>query len=79
MLFTLFLSNFLFFAIIISSCNIKYTEGIQSLNWTKIMKTINENPEDFFENGGWSFLEPDSSVCSSLDSIMYRLLFLTFP
>jgi len=45
----------------LNSCNIKYTEGIQSLNWTKIMKTINENPEDFFENGGWSFLEPDSS------------------
>eukprot|EP00112_Aurelia_sp_Birch-Aquarium-sp1_P005971 Seg1670.1 transcript_id=Seg1670.1/GoldUCD/mRNA.D3Y31 product="FACT complex subunit SPT16" protein_id=Seg1670.1/GoldUCD/D3Y31 len=44
-----------------NSCNIKYTEGIQSLNWSKIMKTINENPEDFFENGGWSFLEPDSS------------------
>eukprot|EP00794_Sanderia_malayensis_P019252 gene19252-21180_t len=44
----------------LNSCDIKYTEGIQSLNWTKIMKTINDNPEDFFENGGWSFLEPDS-------------------
>ena len=45
-----------------SSCDIKYTEGIQSLNWGKIMKTINDNPEDFLENGGWSFLEPDSEV-----------------
>jgi len=45
----------------LNSCDIKYTEGIQSLNWTKIMKTINDNPEDFFENGGWSFLEPDSA------------------
>jgi len=44
----------------LNSCDIKYTEGIQSLNWTKIMKTINDNPEDFFENGGWSFLEPNS-------------------
>lgn len=26
------------------------------------MKTINDNPEEFLENGGWSFLEPDSSV-----------------
>lgn len=26
------------------------------------MKTINDNPEDFFENGGWSFLEPNSEV-----------------
>ena len=32
------------------------------MNWTKIMKTINDNPEDFFENGGWSFLEPNSEV-----------------
>lgn len=44
----------------LNSCDIKYTEGIQSLNWTKIMKTINDNPEDFFENGGWTFLEPNS-------------------
>ncbi|XP_047128886.1 FACT complex subunit SPT16 isoform X1 [Hydra vulgaris] len=44
----------------LNSCDIKYTEGIQSLNWIKIMKTINTNPEDFFENGGWSFLEPQS-------------------
>lgn len=26
------------------------------------MKTINDNPEDFLENGGWSFLEPESEV-----------------
>ena len=44
----------------LNSCDMKYTEGIQSLNWSKIMKTINDNPEDFFENGGWSFLEPNS-------------------
>lgn len=45
-----------------SSCDIKYTEGIQSLNWAKIMKTINDNPEEFLENGGWSFLDPQSDV-----------------
>ena len=45
-----------------SSCDIKYTEGIQSLNWTKIMKTINDDPEGFFDSGGWSFLDPDSEV-----------------
>lgn len=43
-----------------SSCDIRYTEGVQSLNWTKIMKTITDDPEDFFENGGWSFLDPNS-------------------
>ena len=52
--------------LIFSSCDIKYTEGIQSLNWTKILKTINDNPEDFFENGGWSFLEPNSDVSKIL-------------
>ncbi|XP_062500756.1 FACT complex subunit SPT16-like [Corticium candelabrum] len=44
----------------LDSCDIKYTEGIQSLNWTKIMKTINDNPDEFFENGGWSFLIMES-------------------
>ncbi|KAG7264837.1 LOW QUALITY PROTEIN: hypothetical protein CRUP_004380, partial [Coryphaenoides rupestris] len=37
-----------------------YTEGVQSLNWTKIMKTIVDDPEGFFEQGGWSFLDPES-------------------
>ncbi|XP_073431590.1 FACT complex subunit SPT16 isoform X2 [Dendrobates tinctorius] len=43
----------------LNSCDIKYTEGVQSLNWTKIMKTIVDDPEGFFEQGGWIFLEPD--------------------
>ncbi|CAB4001027.1 Hypothetical predicted protein, partial [Paramuricea clavata] len=45
----------------LNSCDIKYTEGVQSLNWARIMKTITNDPQDFIENGGWSFLEPDSS------------------
>jgi len=44
------------------SCQIHYTEGIQSLNWVKIMKTINDDPEGFFDNGGWNFLEPESDT-----------------
>uniref|UniRef100_H3A579 FACT complex subunit n=1 Tax=Latimeria chalumnae TaxID=7897 RepID=H3A579_LATCH len=44
----------------LNSCDLKYTEGVQSLNWTKIMKTIVDDPEGFFEQGGWSFLDPDS-------------------
>lgn len=44
----------------LNSCDIKYTEGVQSLNWTKIMKTINDDPEGFFSQGGWSFLDPSS-------------------
>lgn len=49
---------------VVSSCDIKYTEGVQSLNWTKIMKTIVDDPEGFFEQGGWSFLDPESEVHS---------------
>uniref|UniRef100_A0A1I7YJM3 FACT complex subunit n=1 Tax=Steinernema glaseri TaxID=37863 RepID=A0A1I7YJM3_9BILA len=46
----------------LNSCDIKYTEGIQSLNWAKIMKTILDDPEDFFANGGWNFLGQDSDA-----------------
>ncbi|KAK6982924.1 FACT complex subunit SPT16-like isoform X1 [Biomphalaria glabrata] len=44
----------------LNSCDIRYTEGVQSLNWAKIMKTITDDPEGFFDNGGWTFLDPDS-------------------
>lgn len=46
----------------LNSCDIRYAEGIQSLNWTKIMKTITDDFEGFFENGGWSFLDPESDA-----------------
>merc|ERR1719376_1766891 len=44
----------------LNSVDIKYTEGVQSLNWPKIMKTITDDPEGFFEGGGWGFLDPNS-------------------
>lgn len=44
----------------LNSCDIRYSEGIQSLNWAKIMKTITDDPEGFFEQGGWTFLDPES-------------------
>lgn len=34
------------------------------------MKTINDNPESFFEDGGWKFLEPNSEVGISSSIIM---------
>jgi len=46
----------------LNSCDIRYTEGIQSLNWTKIMKTITDDSEGFFDQGGWSFLDPESDA-----------------
>lgn len=44
----------------LNSCDIYYSEGIQSLNWAKIMKTIVDDPDEFFRNGGWSFLASES-------------------
>ncbi|XP_026473184.1 FACT complex subunit spt16 [Ctenocephalides felis] len=44
----------------LNSCDIRYSEGVQSLNWTKIMKTITDDPEGFFDSGGWTFLDPES-------------------
>ncbi|KAL3090098.1 hypothetical protein niasHS_006550 [Heterodera schachtii] len=44
----------------LNSCDIRYSEGPMSLNWANIMKTINEDPETFFEEGGWNFLLADS-------------------
>lgn len=32
------------------------------MNWTKIMKTITDDPEGFFESGGWTFLDPESDA-----------------
>ena len=39
-----------------SSVDIPIAEGPVNLNWGPIMKTINEDPYDFFQQGGWSFL-----------------------
>ena len=39
-----------------SSVEIPLSEGPVNLNWGPIMKTINESPYDFFQQGGWSFL-----------------------
>ena len=45
-----------------SSCDIYYAEGVQSLNWPKIMKTIMEDIDGFFESGGWDFLANDANA-----------------
>ncbi len=36
--------------------DIPLSEGPVNLNWGPIMKTINEDPYEFFQQGGWSFL-----------------------
>jgi hypothetical protein len=51
----------------LNSVDIKYTEGVQSLNWTKIMKTILDDPEAFFEDGGWNFLDAGGNFLRFLE------------
>ncbi|KDQ60609.1 hypothetical protein JAAARDRAFT_31568 [Jaapia argillacea MUCL 33604] len=40
----------------LDSVDIPLSEGPVNLNWGPIMKTINEDPYEFFQHGGWSFL-----------------------
>ncbi|KAL7419533.1 FACT complex subunit spt16 [Cryptotrichosporon argae] len=38
------------------SVDIPISEGPVNLSWPQIMKTVNEDPYDFFSSGGWDFL-----------------------
>ncbi|KAG1891870.1 uncharacterized protein F5891DRAFT_986430, partial [Suillus fuscotomentosus] len=58
----------------LDSVDIPLGEGPVNLNWSPIMKTINESPCDFFQQGGWrSFLgggdaDSDADVGSDSES-----------
>ncbi|KIO31093.1 hypothetical protein M407DRAFT_19971 [Tulasnella calospora MUT 4182] len=40
----------------LDSVDVPLAEGPVNLNWGNIMKNINENPYEFFKEGGWGFL-----------------------
>ncbi|PLW13790.1 hypothetical protein PCANC_19533 [Puccinia coronata f. sp. avenae] len=44
----------------IDSCDIPFSEGPVNLNWSAIMKTVTDDPYEFFKEGGWSFLNSQS-------------------
>lgn len=48
--------------------NIAFTEGPVNLNWSQIMKTVNEDPAGFFDEGGWGFLGDGGSDNDSQES-----------
>ncbi|GAA5917004.1 hypothetical protein JCM6882_001301 [Rhodosporidiobolus microsporus] len=53
----------------LDSVDIPFSEGPVNLNWQAIMKTVNDDPYDFFKEGGWSFLqEKEDEHNSSGDS-----------
>ncbi|KAJ3071143.1 FACT complex subunit spt16 [Podochytrium sp. JEL0797] len=41
----------------LDSVDVPFTEGPINLSWPQIMKTVNESPFDFYNEGGWSFLQ----------------------
>lgn len=46
----------------LDSTDIVTTEGPLNLNWGTIMKTVNDDPSGFFQEGGWAFLAEDSDA-----------------
>ena len=53
-----------------SSVDIPMSEGPVNLNWGPIMKHINENPFEFFQHDGWSFLGGATGVDVRLPSFL---------
>ncbi|KAF9359172.1 FACT complex subunit spt16 [Mortierella sp. NVP85] len=52
----------------LDSMDIVFYEGPVNLNWGPIMKTIQEDPADFYREGGWSFLAVESDAEESSES-----------
>lgn len=44
----------------LDSSDIAFTEGPLNLNWAAIMKTVTADTHQFFVDGGWAFLQPES-------------------
>jgi nucleosome binding factor SPN SPT16 subunit len=45
----------------IDSVELAFYEGTLNLQWGTIMKTVQTDPHEFFNSGGWSFLSTDSN------------------
>ncbi|KAF8975981.1 FACT complex subunit spt16 [Entomortierella lignicola] len=52
----------------LDSMDIVFYEGPVNLNWGPIMKTIQEDPAEFYKEGGWSFLAIESDAEESEES-----------
>jgi hypothetical protein len=56
-----------------SSVDIPFSEGPVNLNWQAIMKTVNDDPYEFFNEGGWGFLSTNDDVSRQIQ------ISLSFP
>ncbi|KAL7671742.1 hypothetical protein ACOME3_006645 [Neoechinorhynchus agilis] len=45
----------------LTNCDIAFTEGVQNMNWPKVLRAIMDDYDGFFDSGGWDFLCSDSS------------------
>lgn len=52
----------------LDSMDIVFYEGPVNLNWGPIMKTIQDDPAEFYKEGGWSFLAVESDAEESSES-----------
>lgn len=41
----------------LDSVDIPFSEGPVNLNWPQIMKTVTDDPYEFYKEGGWDFLQ----------------------
>jgi nucleosome binding factor SPN SPT16 subunit len=46
----------------LETMGIAYMQGTQSLKWNMIMKQAMENPDEFYEEGGWNSINPDAEA-----------------
>lgn len=37
--------------------DILFFEGLYNMNWSKVFETIKKDPEEWVDEGGWSFLK----------------------
>ena len=52
----------------LDSVDIPVSEGAVNLNWTAIMKTVQEDPYEFYKEGGWGFLQSGADASDASDS-----------
>lgn len=52
----------------LDSCNIKYYQGKENLNWKKLLDRISLNPLKFWDNGGWEILNEKQESSTEEDS-----------
>lgn len=45
----------------LDSVDVYFVESKVNFNWGNIMKSVNEDPAGFYEEGGWSYLQPDAA------------------